>query len=538
MVPASIFQEEIMNKLEHLAASVSALALLTTAASAAIPGPGAHVFSPEEIAQLPIQRDMNRQREFYVILRPEAAGAADAVQAYFRGFGIRTEYFPYTNSVKLWASYFQIERAANVNYVAGPDAITPLTINRKPSFADPVVQGAVLATTFKPGPIMKAWVITPSVPTTIPSTSGVVGLSPADYARIYGYENLYKAGIKGQGQIVDIAADFGYNPTWLAGFQSQFGLSPSPNVTVVGLSSRSSGEPNLDVQRVYGTAPGAAIRFFFNTSGNFGEFNKVLIDIANDQPKHPAAAFTMSYGLPELYLSRIGGSSLFTTMDLALSLITGSAQKVALFASAGDQGDLSISENQGTFDIGAPLGQADVVFPASDPHVLAVGGTNLVLTPQLTRKDEYAWSGSGTENIDGGSGGGISSVFRIPPWQKGVVGTFSQTFKNVPDVASVAAPNSPCLVFFGSLTFEGGTSAASPTWAGTVALLQQAYEKAHKGARMTNWPAYFYKNSAGLFTDITQGSNGRFVAGPGYDNVTGLGVPCLLHWPKPCVDGK
>jgi hypothetical protein len=54
----------------------------------------------------------------------------------------------------------------------------------------------------------------------------------------------------------------------------------------------------------------------------------------------------------------------------------------------------------------------------------------------------------------------------------------------------------------------------------------------------TNWPAYLYKHSAGLFTDVTAGSNARFIAGSGYDNVTGLGVPCLLHFPSPCVGGK
>ncbi len=463
-----------MNKLEYLAASVSALALVSSAASAAVTGPGGHLLSQEEIAQLPVQRDMNRQRPFYVLLKPGAAGAAAVVEAYFRGFGFRTEYFPDTNSVKLWGSYFQVERAANLNYVPGPDAITPLVINRKPSFPDPV-QGAILATTFNPGPIMQSQItVTPSVPTTIPTHDGVLGLAPSDYAAIYGYGNLYKAGINGKGETVDIAACFGYNSSFLASFQSVFGLSPAPNVTVVGSTAGSSVEANLDVQRVYATAPGAAIRFFFNTTCSFGAFTTTFIDIHNDQKAHPAAAFTVSYGLPELYLNADGMGSVLTLADLGLSLITGgAAQKVALFAASGDTGDESVLENQALGPTLAPFGQADVLFFASDPHVLAVGGTNLILNKSFTRLAEFAWSGSSEANIDGGSGGGVSNTLKIPSWQVGVAGIASHEIqersgRGVDGCAELAR----ALMYEGAVTWNGGTSAASPTWAATVALAE------------------------------------------------------------------
>jgi kumamolisin len=188
-----------------------------------------------------------------------------------------------------------------------------------------------------------------------------------------------------------------------------------------------------------------------------------------------------------------------------------------------------------------------VVFPASDPHVLSVGGTNLVLTPTFTRAEETAWGGSqinasslagGQGASGGGSGGGISNKFLLvqSPWQKRIPGTFSQKFKNLPDVSFNASLNSPTLFVSGSSVSPiGGTSAASPTWAATVALLQQ-----HFKGKMTNWPAFFYNATqrAGMFTDITDGTNGFFKAGKGYDNVTGLGVPCFLHFPKPCVGGR
>jgi len=243
----------------------------------------------------------------------------------------------------------------------------------------------------------------------------------------------------------------------------------------------------------------------------------------------------VSYGLSELLLYTFYGSAPFLAADTALSSITGgSAQKVALFAASGDDGDFSVYDAK---NLGTPLGQADVAFFASDPNVLAVGGTTLVLTNSFTRSQEFAWSGSATSNL-GGSGGGVSNIWPIPPWQVGVAGTASRTFKNIPDVSSVASLNSPPLmVSGGAVTQVGGTSAASPTWAGTVALLQQ-YWKSKFGTTLTRWPQNLY-GLTNYFTDITQGSNGRYAAGPGYDNVTGLGVICLLHFStgQPCVNG-
>jgi subtilase family serine protease len=540
--------EDPMNKLEQLAASVSALALMSSGAAAAVVAPAPGVPSAaerqEKIARLPMQRDMNRQREFYVLLKPEASGSADAVQAYFRSFGFQTEYIPDTNSVKLRGSFFQAERAGNFRYVPGRLPITPLRVSTKPSFPDPVAS-AILATTFNRGPVMRSLLtVHVNVPTTMPDHLGVTGLAPSDYGAIYGYDAVYAAGFKGKGETIDIATCFGYVKSDLATFQSDFGLSPAPNVTAVTSNlpsaSPSSFEPDLDVQRAYGTAPGAAIRMWFSQSCALGDFTNLFLDIAADQKAHPAAALSVSYGLSELAINTLYGTSLFVGAEAALSKITGGAsQKVALFVASGDDGDFTLFD---AVNLGSPLGQADVAYFASDPNVLAVGGTSLILNSKFTRADEYAWSGSATGN-SGGSGGGISNIWTIPSWQKGVPGTASQIWKNVPDVSSVASLNSPPLMVsaaFGGLIQVGGTSAASPTWAGTVALLQQQYQKTHGGARRADWPAYFYNKTttAGLFTDVTAGSNGRFIARPGYDNVTGLGVPCLLHFPSPCVGGK
>jgi kumamolisin len=465
---ATLSGGRLLNKLEQFAASVSALALMSSAASAAVVAPGTAGIpdageQQEQIARLPVQRDMNLEREFYVMLKDGASGSADTVQQYFRGFGFQTQYVPSINAVKLRGSFFQAERAGNFTYVAGRSSITPLSISGKPSFPDPVAT-AILATTFNPGPVARSHLTFHiNVPTTMPTHFGTVGLAPADYGAIYGYDKLYGSGFNGKGETVDIVACFGYSTADLATFHSHFIPSPAPNVTAVTVNhpKASSIEPDLDVQRTYGTAPGAAIRMWFSQTCTNGDLTNMFLDIAADQATHPAAAFTDSYGNTEFTF--FGFSSVLVAADAALSKITGGpAQKVALFVASGDDGDLSIED---FVSLGTPLGQADVVYPASDPNVLGVGGTNLILNSKFTRADEYAWSGSTTGN-SGGSGGGISNVWSIPPWQKGgVAHTAPQIFKNVPDVSSVASLNSPPLmVISGKVEPVGGTSAASPTW--------------------------------------------------------------------------
>jgi kumamolisin len=287
---------------------------------------------------------------------------------------------------------------------------------------------------------------------------------------------------------------------------------------------------------------------WFSKTCTLGDFSTLFLKVAGDQKTHPAAAFNVSFALPEQAVAQ-SNSANFIAARAGLSRITngtsGAAQKVALFAPSGDNGDYSQTDHS---FFGTPTGQPDVSFFASDPDILSVGGTALVLNSKLTREVETAWSGTTSgERLSpfsttfGGSGGGVSNRFLLPTWQKGVAGTFSQKFKNVPDVALNASPTSPALyVNFGSVIAVAGTSIASPTWAATVALLQQEYGRKHGGKRLTNWPAFFYNKTtrAGLFTEITNGTNGHFVAGKGYNNVTGLGVPCFFHFPALCVGGQ
>ena len=77
----------------------------------------------------------------------------------------------------------------------------------------------------------------------------------------------------------------------------------------------------------------------------------------------------------------------------------------------------------------------------------------------------------------------------------------------------------------------GGTSLAAPSWAALIAIANQGRVLA--GGAPLSGPldgpgqtlAALYAISSTDFNDITSGSNGVFSAGPGYDEVTGLGSP-------------
>ena len=109
----------------------------------------------------------------------------------------------------------------------------------------------------------------------------------------------------------------------------------------------------------------------------------------------------------------------------------------------------------------------------------------------------------------------------------------STTMKNVPDVADLADPYTGASVAFcvgrggcgypNPIVAIGGTSAAAPTFAGFLALIDSARHQ-NGDAPLANVAKKFFNHQAD-FRDITVGGNGPFVAGKGYDNVTGIGAP-------------
>src|SRR5580658_7651709 len=125
-----------MNKFAYLVSSASVVALTASSAHAYVVGstPVDPRAKMERIARLPQQTDMNLVREFTVFLKPGGGTAADAVVAYFSGFGFQAVYQPVTNSVKLHGTFAQAAQAGHFTYVPGRLSITPVRTSTTPTF--------------------------------------------------------------------------------------------------------------------------------------------------------------------------------------------------------------------------------------------------------------------------------------------------------------------------------------------------------------------------------------------------------------------
>ena len=165
--------------------------------------------------------------------------------------------------------------------------------------------------------------------------------------------------------------------------------------------------------------------------------------------------------------------------------------------------------------------------PADNPNLTVVGGTSLS-TSGLSGPwhSEAAWSGSG---------GGSSTIYPIPDYQKNVnmaASGGSVTMRNIPDVALTADVQLYLIQSNGHAVSVGGTSAAAPLWAGFAALVnQQAAASGKPAVGFLNPLIYAIgtgTNYTADFHDIAIGSNG-FPAVSGYDLSTGWGTPAGQH---------
>jgi hypothetical protein len=182
---------------------------------------------------------------------------------------------------------------------------------------------------------------------------------------------------------------------------------------------------------------------------------------------------------------------------------------VVITASSGDDGYLN-------WDAKNPEERGEVNYPASSPHVVAVGGTRLSLISN--GPNQYSWAGETVWNGSGAGGGGCSAEFLADIWQRDVAGWADvgcpEEHRAVADVAADADPYTGVAVYdstpdpaannqFGWGTV-GGTSVASPIIAATYALAGGAHDVAYPAETL-------YANltaDPGSLHDVTAGSNG------------------------------
>jgi len=160
-----------------------------------------------------------------------------------------------------------------------------------------------------------------------------------------------------------------------------------------------------------------------------------------------------------------------------------------------------------------------VIYPATSPYVVAVGGTSLSKASNARGWTETVWgSSAGGE----GTGSGCSIYEPKPTWQHDT-GCSKRTDN---DVAAVADPNTGVAVYDttngnGGWNQVGGTSASTPIIASVYALA---------GNAGTNPADDIYTHTGDLY-DVTSGADGTCspaylcTAEVGYDGPTGWGTP-------------
>jgi kumamolisin len=342
-----------------------------------------------------------------------------------------------------------------------------------------------------------------------PATS----LTASQVASFYQYPD----GTDGTGQTVAIIElGGGYTQSDLSTYFSGLGLAV-PSVTAVGVDGGANtpggdadGEVELDIQIVGGVAPGAMQQVYFAPNTDQG-FIDAISDAVHATPT--PIAVSISWGQSEDQWS----AQSRTAMDSAFA--DAAALGITVTVAAGDNGS-------GDNDTSGSGVHCD--FPASSPNALACGGTKLVgSTSTFTISSEVVWNE--TASNEGAGGGGVSDVFPLPSYQAnaGVPALAGgSTGRGVPDVAGNADPVTGYLVVVdGQRQPIGGTSAVAPLWAGLIARLAQSAGKKFGLLQ----PMLYAGAAAGVaapgFNDITEGTNGAYKAGPGWDPCTGLGSP-------------
>ncbi|HET7357058.1 MAG TPA: S53 family peptidase [Nocardioidaceae bacterium] len=290
-----------------------------------------------------------------------------------------------------------------------------------------------------------------------------------------------------------------------------------------------AGETSLDVQWAHAIAPDATINLVV-AGNNYGNSLNNAVQYAVDHKL--GNVLSMSYGADEAYISGGGNNLQLEQSHQAFQNAVNAG--VSLFASSGDWG--------ASDGFSSPTAS----YPASDPLVTAVGGTNLFTKHNGAYDGEWTWNDSDPATCPftckygaiGATGGAVSTIFDDPV-QQAISGLDG---RSPSDVAYNASVYTSVLVYLGfnadpadnGFYFFGGTSSGSPQWAAIGALANAQ----NGGASLTSGDSTFRQKLYGIygtpdyatdFHDVTIGNNRFFGPGydakPGYDVPTGLGSP-------------
>lgn len=378
-------------------------------------------------------------------------------------------------------------------------------------------------------------------------------LSPEAIQQAFRLNPLYRSGIDGKDQTI-VLLGAGHTTTLQADvhhFDQTWGL-PDPSLTIKqthgppapytcpGGVDLLEGESTLDVEWSHAIAPGAKIVLLIgsnqvglqpreNCSGDL----TLLQDVNDAINQHLGQIISMSLGGSEL------GFDTDTAADAAnrqeyfdqgdevfQQAVT---DHVTVIASAGDDG---VTNPDDPNNPASYWNKPNVSWPASDPNVLAVGGTLLSLDASNDYQSEVVWN-----DQLGATGGGRSAISAEPDYQKHVPD--QSLFHDDRGVPDVAFPADGFLVYdssggagLGQVNSEwnhwqvvGGTSASAPSWAGFMALANQL-----RGQPLGFIQPLLYALQGKGMHDVTSGNNSLhsvtgFSAQKGFDLVSGWGTP-------------
>jgi len=402
-------------------------------------------------------------------------------------------------------------------------------------------------------------------------------LGPQDYATIYG-SPAFSGGVTGSGITIGVVGrsnlfndgsdvrEFGSNLFNCCGFFQVVLNGPDPG----DLGSSEEAEATLDTTWPGALAPGALTKLVVSASTNTTDgvdLSEVYI-VENNL----ADVMTESFSSCELLASN---SQLAFAYGLAEQA---AAQGITYFVSSGDDGAEGCDDDS----VAPATHPISVNLLASTPFNVAVGGTMFNENGQPAKYwgseapiaesaisyipenvwnesslSNGLWSGSGGASAGNIQSGGSNPGIPKPSWQSGVSGIPADGVRDLPDVALTAASHDPYLLCLGGscepnaqdqlfVYFISGTSAASPSFAGIMALidqqmggrqglanyilyrlaaLQAAYPGQCNGSNTVTAPG-----GACIFNDVTVGNNvvpgesgSNYQATSGFDLTTGLG---------------
>ncbi|HEY7143286.1 MAG TPA: S8 family serine peptidase [Streptosporangiaceae bacterium] len=349
----------------------------------------------------------------------------------------------------------------------------------------------------------------------------------------YGLNDLWKKGIDGAGVTVAYVVtnpDPGLGQS-MASYDAAMSL-PDADITDMALPAPadpnavcqiecSTGEDRLDAEAIHSMAPFAKIIFVHppvpETIGVQGwpEVAQAIKMIADE---HLADIISVSLGDGENSFindpTNPGSSQQAAIHSLDPAFLDAAANNIPVMFASGDCGPTDPPVLGDTGQCTPPIG-VTAGHPVDSPWVTAVGGTipNAGLSTATGRTAPDAlWVAP--NNHSDAEGAGVSTVYAKPSWQQGIPALDGVTGRAYPDI---------------SMDADDGTSQASPTFAGILALATQV-RGADLGTVNPALAAIGPRGTAAGIVDVPAGFTNTafgvtgFATDTGYDLASGWGT--------------